>query len=491
MKLYLKGHDCKYAAEQIMMSLFNLRPQYSAEPPGEDEDWARVTLRREDGRVTAETELRYGGKLSHGRYTADAPEPGDSLASSRAEQSAVRFSFYHAAMQVLPQRPVWGALTGIRPGSLVTRMLEQGASDEEAARRMEETYFVDPRRARMCLETAHAAMDAERTLTGRDVALYIGIPFCPTRCAYCSFVSQSVEKSMGLMEPFLSALRREIDAVSKLVNRLGLRVIAVYIGGGTPTTLSDTQLADLTGHLRDAFDLSSLREFSVEAGRPDTITEPKLRALKGAATRLSVNPQSMSPEVLSAIGRSHSPQDIITATRLVRDTLDVDVNMDLIAGLPKDTAAGFADTLGKVIALSPENITVHTLALKRGSRITLEDSDRPAKDEVARMLDSGEERLRAAGYGPYYLYRQKFMSGGFENVGYSLPGHGSLYNILIMEELCTILALGGGGSTKLVDRRRGKVERIFNPKYPKEYVESIDRTLRGKERVAEFYAGTL
>ena len=282
---------------------------------------------------------------------------------------------------------------------------------------------------------------------------------------------------MGLIDPFLSALWREMEAVGDIVRRLDLSVRAVYIGGGTPTTLSAGQLEELLGRLEGNFNLDRCSEFSVEAGRPDTITAEKLRALNGRATRISINPQTMEQSVLDAIGRKHTPRDIREAYQLARQEFSGQINMDVIAGLPRDTVEGFAGTIEELINLDPDNITVHTLALKRGSRISLESIPRPGKSQVEEMLRMGSGALEKAGYEPYYLYRQKFMAGGFENVGWAKQGTESLYNILIMEELCTILAMGGGGSTKLVDRGRGVVRRIFDPKYPKEYNSEIARRL--------------
>jgi oxygen-independent coproporphyrinogen-3 oxidase len=233
--------------------------------------------------------------------------------------------------------------------------------------------------------------------------------------------------------------------------------------------------------------LGAVREFSVEAGRPDTITADKLKAMSGKVTRISINPQSMSDEVLCAIGRHHGAEDIRRAYKTARETMNADINMDLIAGLPADTPERFETTVREIIAMEPENITVHTLALKRGTQITMEDTKRPDKAAVSRMLDKSSKLLRAAGYRPYYLYRQKFMSGGFENVGWAKDKKESLYNILIMEELCSIIALGGGGSTKLVYPKLGKVQRIFDLKYPKEYIDGIDKMIADKEKIVTFY----
>lgn len=292
---------------------------------------------------------------------------------------------------------------------------------------------------------------------------------------------------MGLIEPFLEALRRDIEATAEAVRRASLRPVALYMGGGTPTTLSAGQLDELCAHLEENFDLSALREYTVEAGRPDTIARDKLETLRAhGVRRVSVNPQSMSDRVLEAIGRRHTAQDIVDALELVRSVGGFDVNMDLIAGLPADTAEGFGATLETVLRLAPENITVHTLAMKRGSRLHLEGGPLPTAEEVGGMLSAAMGELSAAGYSPYYLYRQKYMSGGFENVGWSLPGRESLYNICIMEELCGIISMGAGGSTKLVGPG-GRLERFFAPKYPQEYINGIESVRADKERIVEFY----
>lgn len=487
MKLYLTGHDYRYAVEQILLALFpRSRPEYPDAEPSEGEDYARVELTED---AVCRVELCVDGKQAQASQVGDASLFHVKQSKDREAQRIIKLAFYHAAMEITAEKPVWGALTGIRPGTIMTRLLEKGVPDGEAVRRFEEDYFVAPERAALCLDTARASLRVEGALQARDIALYVGIPFCPTRCAYCSFVSQSVEKSMKMIPAFLEALHRELIETARVARELALRPVAVYIGGGTPTTLSAGELETLLGWLNEEFDLSELREFCVEAGRPDTITAEKLRALRGV-TRLSINPQSMCDEVLSAIGRRHTAEDIRRAYSLARENTPCQINMDLIAGLPADTPERFAATLDEVVAMAPENVTVHTLALKKGSRITEEDTARPDKGEVGEMLDTAQARLRAAGYRPFYLYRQKFMSGGFENVGWAREGCESLYNILIMEELCTILAMGGGGSTKLVDRRSGRIERIFDPKFPKEYIENMDRIVSDKAKIAAFYRET-
>ena len=486
MRLYLRGHEYRYAVEQMLLTLYPAeRPEYpEGKPEGER---IELTLRRKGGRVTASCRLVKDGLETRGLAWAPLDRLTDPLAEDRVCQRLVKNALYRAALRAGHEKPVWGALTGVRPGKLLCALLRR-EDEEKALADFIEEYDVSPGRAALCLDTARQTLRAEASLARRDVCLYIGIPFCPTRCAYCSFVSQSVEKSMALIEPFLDALFREIAATAAEVRALGLRPVSIYMGGGTPTTLSASQLERLCAELERQFDLSALREYTVEAGRPDTITEEKLRVLRAhGVDRVSVNPQTMRDEVLEAIGRRHSAADIVSALSTVRAVGGFSVNMDLIAGLPRDSFEGFAETLETVLALAAENVTVHTLSLKKGSRLTLEGGELPSAAEVGRMLDLSGAKLRGAGYAPYYLYRQKFMSGGFENVGWARPGTENLYNICIMEELCSILAMGAGGSSKLVRTDGGRNTRLMAPKYPLEYIESIERTCRSKEQIRAFY----
>ena len=487
MRIYLSGHAYHYAVEQMLLTLYpDERPEYpDGEPSGER---IELGLHRGKTRVTADCLLVKDGKKTRGSAWAPLEALTDALTEDRICQRLVKNALYRAALRAGREKPVWGALTGVRPGKLLCALLRQEGEEARALARFEKEYDVSPARATLCLDAARQTLRAADSLASRDVCLYVGIPFCPTRCAYCSFVSQSVEKSMALMEPFLEALFLEIAATAAEVKALGLRVVSIYMGGGTPTTLSAAQLERLCTELERQFELSALREYTVEAGRPDTITADKLRVLRAHGVgRVSVNPQTMRDEVLEAIGRKHSAEDIVTALSAVRSVGGFEVNMDLIAGLPGDSFEGFAATLDAVLALAPENITVHTLSLKKGSRLTVEGTALPDAEAVGRMLALSEEKLRAAGYLPYYLYRQKFMSGGFENVGWAKPGTGNLYNICIMEELCSILAMGAGGSSKLVRTDGGRNTRLMAPKYPLEYINAIDRTCRSKRQIREFY----
>ena len=470
----------------MLLTLFpSERPEYpAARTKGERME---VRLSRTERHTTASCVLQLETGRFHGLARAGNGELADPLTTERVHQRLIKNAIYRAALASGLQKPVWGALTGVRPGKVLLPLIRR-CGEEEALVRFEEDYGVSPERARLCLDAARHTITADAELGRKDVCLYVGIPFCPTRCAYCSFVSQSVEKSMKLIEPFLDALEREIEATAEQAAKLGLRPAALYFGGGTPTTLSSAQLERVCTKLERCFDLSALREYTVEAGRPDTITEEKLRVLRAhGVDRVSVNPQSMSDAVLEAIGRRHSAADIVTALSCVRAVGGFAVNMDLIAGLPGDSAEGFRSTLETVLGLAPENITVHTLSLKRGSRILTEGTALPGAAEVGEMLDYASARLRAEGYGPYYLYRQKFMSGGFENVGWTKEGFVNLYNICIMEELCSILAMGAGGSSKLVRRDGGRNLRFIAPKYPQEYIQNIGAVCAAKEQIEGFY----
>ena len=485
-RIYLSGHEYRYAVEQMLLTLFpGERPEYPAgEPEGER---LEVALHRAAVYTTASCALLRGGKRFRGTARAKNSALTDRITTERICQRLVKNAMYRAALASGLRRPVWGALTGVRPGKVLLPLI-RAHGEAEALVRLKRDYDVSPERAALCLDAARHTLAAADSLEGRDVCLYVGIPFCPTRCAYCSFVSQSVEKSMKLIEPFLDALLREIEATGEQARRLGLRPVAVYFGGGTPTTLSPEQLERVCAKLESCFELSALREYTVEAGRPDTITAEKLAVLRAhGVDRVSVNPQSMSDAVLEAIGRRHSAADIVAALETVRAVGGFAVNMDLIAGLPGDSAEGFRATLETVLALAPENVTVHTLSLKRGSRILAEGTPLPGAEEVGEMLDFASARLRAEGYGPYYLYRQKFMSGGFENVGWTREGCVNLYNICIMEELCSILAMGAGGSTKLIRHDGGRNLRFIAPKYPLEYIQGIDGVCAEKEQIGTFY----
>ncbi len=485
MEMIFEGHDYRYAVEQSLLAFFpNERPVYGEE----ESNRARVSLTVEGQAGTAVTELSVEGRTARGRAQAVLSGAEDEYARERLLQRAVKLSFFEAARALTGVTPAWGALTGIRPAKLAAGLLEEGKSEEEADRILRDVYFVSDSRRKLCLPCAKAGLEAKQGLKKNEISLYVGIPFCPTRCAYCSFVSNSVEKSFHLVEPYLQALLAEADSAAAMVKDLGLKVRSFYMGGGTPTTLTAEQMDRLLSRLREGFDLADAVELTVEAGRPDTITAEKLTVLrKNGVDRISVNPQSMDDRVLAAIGRRHSGDDIRKAMELVNAAGFPHVNMDLIAGLPEDTPESFRRTLDEVVAFGTDNITIHTLSLKKGSRITLEGTRIPTEEEVAAMLDYAAPALGGAGFAPYYLYRQKYMSGSFENVGWCRPGGTGWYNIYIMEELHTILSLGAGGSTKMVDQPRNRIERVFNLKFPQEYIQRPEKIAANQAAFRAFY----
>ena len=487
MKLLFKGHDARYAVEQSLLAFFpQERPVY--DPAAREENQATVTLSQGKKYITAVTTLCYDGCTKRGISRVLSDPSADAYAAERLRQRTVKLSFFKAARQVTGVTPSWGALTGIRPAKLAAGYLEQGMTPRQVDRLLRDTYCVSQTRRELCIEAAQAGLKAKSELNPEDISLYIGIPFCPTRCAYCSFVSQAVEKSFGLMEPYLEVLLGEITRAAQMVEDLGLHIKSFYMGGGTPTTLSAGQMDRLLTHLNRSFDLSHCAEYCIEAGRPDTIDREKLRVLLDhGCNRISVNPQSLEDSVLQAIGRRHTAADIEQTMGLATSMGFKHVNMDLIAGLPADTPEGFRRTLDKCLSFGADNITVHTLSLKKGSRILLEGQKIPSAEAVGQMLDYSVSALRRADFHPYYLYRQKYMSGSFENIGWCISGAEGLYNIYIMEELHSILSLGAGGSTKMVDPAAGRIERVFHAKYPNEYITRPEKIQKNLEDFADFY----
>ena len=478
MKLYLKGHTERYPVEQLQMQLFGDRPTQFVETPFSGEDGAVSSLH--DGKIyrTATAKITLDGKTA----TAARRIPL-TKADVRLTRRILQQSYYLAAVQLLPEAPPWGALSGVRPTKLATKVLLEGGREQDADRMLRDVYFVTPERRRLCLDASRHTLEAARLLAPDDLSLYIGIPFCPTRCAYCSFVSESVERFGEFLPPFLDCLIREIEYTGALLKRSGWHIRSLYIGGGTPTTLSTPQMTRLLDAIGTHFDLSRSLEFTVEGGRPDTLDLAKLRAIRaGGATRISINPQTMSDSVLRAIGRRHTAAETVEAFRMAREAGFDDINMDLIAGLPGDTPASFSETVQQVLALEPSNVTVHTLALKKGADLFQRRVTLPTREDVAQMLDASGRQLRTAAFEPYYLYRQKYMSGSFENVGWCRAGYTGYYNIYMMEELHSILSLGGGGMNK-INLPAGALERFHNPKYPQDYIQRIDTVLRQKDEI--------
>ena len=480
----------RFPTEQMLLTLFpGEKPQYPETPPDmEGGQGVLIGLSRGRAKASVSVLVKRGGRLRNGvaSFPADRlDEPEEQVYHTVSH--ALKQAFYQAGTALLGYELPWGSLTGVRPVKLPTRAMLAGKTARQAQRELEKEYRVSAPRAALAVECARAALSVNSGLARGGMALYLGVPFCPTRCAYCSFISADVKGSLALVEPYVDALCREIELSGRLLGERGLRISCAYMGGGTPTTLSAAQLHKILTAVERSLPMEGCAEFTVEAGRPDTITGEKLDVLRAhGIRRISINPQTMEDRVLRAMGRSHTAGQIVEAMALAGERFGGLVNMDLIAGLPADTPEGFGRTLDRVLELSPANITVHTLALKKGARLMEEGGDLPAPGAVEAMLALAERRLRGAGYAPYYLYRQKYMSGSFENVGWTRPGGVCAYNIVMMEELQSVLSLGAGGITKLVDPEGRKIVRLNNPKYAKEYLDGWDKAARAKEEAARF-----
>lgn len=383
----------------------------------------------------------------------------------------------------------WGILTGVRPVKLLRRLAEE-SSEEQAVKKFEKDFFVSNEKIALSRETEHNERKILELSKPESFSLYVGIPFCPSRCSYCSFVMASIERAEKLIEPYTKLLCEEIKQTAEIANKLGLRLETVYFGGGTPTTLSAEQLDTVLRTVNKSFDMSTCREFTVEAGRPDTIDIAKLFALKeNKVDRISINPQTVNDEVLKTIGRKHTAQQFFDAFELARKCGFDNINTDLIAGLPTDTPESFKNSLDSIVRLNAECITVHTLCMKRASRLTTEGVtlDLQQARDAREMLAYTQNILGQNEYIPYYMYRQSRMVGNLENVGWSKRGFESLYNVYVMDETHTILACGSGGVTKLKRNNPDYLERIFNFKYPYEYIDRFDELIQRKSGIMQFY----
>lgn len=383
----------------------------------------------------------------------------------------------------------WGILTGVRPVKLLRRLAEE-SNEEQAVKKFEKDFFVSNEKIALSRETEHNERKILELSKPESFSLYVGIPFCPSRCSYCSFVMASIERAEKLIEPYTKLLCEEIKRTAEIANKLGLRLETVYFGGGTPTTLSAEQLDTVLKTVNKSFDMSTCREFTVEAGRPDTIDIAKLIALKeNKVDRISINPQTTNDEVLKTIGRKHTAQQFFDAFELARKCGFDNINTDLIAGLPTDTPESFKNSLDSIVRLNAECITVHTLCMKRASRLTTEGVtlDLQQARDAREMLAYTQNILGQNEYIPYYMYRQSRMVGNLENVGWSKKGFESLYNVYVMDETHTILACGSGGVTKLKRNNPDYLERIFNFKYPYEYIDRFDELIQRKSGIMQFY----
>ncbi len=486
MKLLIYGHSFHYEMENLCRLFFHHQKIQVFE-----------NCREAQGEIVAITGLEpctEGQKLSVSLRTPKGFDEKTEILPSGTSEGEIERRMGIALFSLLSAfcgiRPRWGILTGVRPVKLL-RSLTGQFGQEEAVRILCEKYLVTPEKAELSRKTMWNEGKILERSRPDSFSLYVSIPFCPTRCSYCSFVSSSVEKSMKLIPEYVDRLAEELRFTGEVVKRCGLRLESVYFGGGTPTTLSPEQMRLLLQTVRDSFDLTYCQEFTVEAGRPDTITREKLEVLREAGVnRISINPQTLNDSVLQEIGRKHTAQETLDAFFLARECGMENINMDLIAGLPSDTLESFRNTLDTLLELDPESITIHTLSLKRSARIYQEEDGTTPEDdgaEAAEMLEYAGKVLPSAGYAPYYLYRQSRMVGNLENTGWSKPGCESPYNVYIMDETHTILACGAGAATKVKDPGSDRLERIFNFKFPYEYISRFHEILERKEKVEQLY----
>lgn len=469
MNIITNGHSFEDAVRQILQLFFDLNSDFTAES----------VLQIDENSYIAKAKVTLGEKTAEGEIKATLFSP-----EKRQISDLVKKSVFFACKKLSDMPTPWGISTGIRPAKTARMMLDENKTDEEILHYMEEEFFVTPKKARLSLDVAKTEFELLKNREENTVSLYVGVPFCPTRCAYCSFISQAVAHNQKFVKPYVEALLKEIEETSRMADSLGYKVETIYFGGGTPTTLSPDDLDRLIKRVKDCFDVTTLREFTVEAGRPDTFSDEMLSVLwENGVNRISINPQTMNQKTLDKIGRRHSVEDTIRAFEMTKK-YDFSINADLIAGLPDESTEDFRKTVEEVCALSPHAVTVHTMYLKRAARLISDfEKLRFAKD-MDSMVQLSYDYLTEKGYNPYYLYKQKNTLGNLENVGFSKKGHESLYNIFIMEEIQTILAMGGGASTKMV--KGDRIERVFNPKEASDYINRIDEIIEKKKAALEF-----
>lgn len=435
--------------------------------------------------INVYTYIDYFGELYFDDYYYEFSGDNEKI-KKKTFEAAITKGFCHAALKIKKVNMPWGVMSGIRPAKNVREFFESGLSESEVKSTLKSLYEVCDEKVDLAMTVAENEKLLLSKIEDNSVSIYIGIPFCPTRCLYCSFISSDVKITGKYINDFVRLLKEEIKKTAEVIKRLGFFVDNIYIGGGTPTTLNEEQLEDLLSSVSEYFVTDKMCEFTVEAGRPDTITLKKLEIMKKYfVNRISINPQTMNDETLRKVGRAH---DSLMVKKVFEDAKKVGfscINMDLIAGLPDETPEMFYYSLDEVIKLNPENITVHSMCVKRAADLNKKDIELQKAENMNKMLSYTQKRMSETKRIPYYMYRQKNISGNLENVGYSKKGFMSTYNINIMEEVQSIIALGGGGVTKLVMGDR--IERIFNFKNPDEYIKRFDEILKKKEEICEFF----
>lgn len=479
MFLIQNGYECEFEMN-IFINIFFEK---------DEEGVIYSDFSHENDVITVKTKIEFMGKEYFAGYSCNfSSKEKDRRLIKKIYSCACTKSFCRAAKKIRNINLPWGVMSGIRPAKSVRKFREQGYNDEEIKNLLKDIYEVSDEKIELAMEVSKNEEAILSEIGENSVSIYIGIPFCPSRCLYCSFVSTDIRHSGKYMDDFLNCLLKEIEKTREILDDLGLHAENIYIGGGTPTTLNENQIKILLESLEKNLITGKLNEFTLEAGRPDTITYEKLLAAKsGGITRISINPQTMNNETLIKIGRKHTPEEVLKSFEVARKVGFSNINMDLIAGLPGETPEMFYKSIDDIIELNPENITVHSMCVKRAARLRFTDIKLSNEDYINKMLSYTQKRMKENNMQPYYMYRQKNISGNSENVGYAKEGFMSFYNINIMEEAQTIIALGGGGSSKLVMGER--IERVFNFKDPYEYIRRFDEILKKKDETKEILKG--
>lgn len=489
MIIYIKNNNFQYELEKLVRLFFPFEKITFAPLgalPGEG-FFAVAAVEKTNGQSGLYAAVRQGDSFFEQRSSGEVTVPPGQTKEKEQERALALLLFY-CLCSLTGYRPQWGILTGVRPAKLYHRL--QKDLGQKAEQYLKTELAVSGQKLSLLRQTAALENKIIARSKRDSVSLYLSVPFCPTRCSYCSFVSHSIAQAKKLIPQYVTLLCREIEYTAGLVRQLGLKTQTVYMGGGTPTTLSAEQLKQVLSRTAQSFGGNFL-EFTVEAGRPDTITKEKLLALKQSGVdRISINPQTMNNAVLQKIGRCHTAEQTVQAFYLAREVGFLHINMDLIAGLPGDDFHSFANTLKQVLALNPESVTVHTLAYKRAADLTVEagvNTFFESAETVAKMVDYAREILGENGIFPYYMYRQSKTVGNLENVGYAKPGSEGLYNVFMMDETHSVLGCGASAVTKLRQPGGPQIERIFNFKYPYEYLTRFEEMLKRKQRVEAFY----
>lgn len=465
-----EGKINRYYVQSLCMLFFAGAKFSENEEETPDTPIVSVGLRESESGIEATATIKIDKKIKTGSRFEPYKE---GYTKDKTTKIAVGIAVFEAGKRFFGAVPPWGILTGVRPAKIAASLFDGARTVGEVKKILEKEYFLSPKKSSLLTEVAKFERAMVKTLDENSCSVYISVPFCPSRCSYCSFVAYATPKLLSLIPEYLERLCRDIDDMFAVIKRLGQKVVTVYIGGGTPTVLDDAQLEMLLSKISENVDPFELKEFTLEAGRPDTVTKSKLDiASKYGVTRVSINPQTLNDSVLKEIGRKHTVKDFYRAYNIARESNIKYINTDLIAGLPGETFPRFAKSVDAILDLKPDNVTVHTFCVKKASDILRQDSDIYTKGggDTPKSVEYAQVKSKNAGYVPYYIYRQKNTVGNLENVGYSLPGKEGLYNILMMEELHSVFACGAGGMTKLVSRKNKVIERIPVPKYPYEYL---------------------